>query len=64
MIRHARCTLTTDQFSALHHVAIDLAKQRGLRRLRVGEVIQEAVVAFLKEHGAQLDHADLPKASS
>jgi hypothetical protein len=47
MIRHARLTLPEAQFVALHHLARDLAQKRGLNRLPLGRLVQEAVEGFL-----------------
>jgi hypothetical protein len=54
MLRHARLTLTAAQFAAVHHCALDLARERGVRRIRVGELLQEAVVRFLEHRGVQV----------
>ncbi len=55
MTRHAKLVLTAAQLAALHHLAIDLAQQRGLRRLPIYRVIQEAVVAYLRGHGVEVE---------
>ena len=63
MNRHAKLLLTTAQLAALHHLAIDLAQKRGLRRLPVYRLIQEAVVDFLRAHGAHVE-SENPASSS
>jgi hypothetical protein len=54
MDRHAKLVLTAGQLAALHHLAIDLAQERGLRRLPVYRVVQEAVVEFLRARGIEV----------
>lgn len=51
MIRYAKLTLSEPQLAALHYLAIDLARARGLRRLPVGQLRQEAVTDLLEKHG-------------
>jgi len=54
MDRHAKLVLSGAQLAALHHLAIDLAQQRGVRRVPVYRVVQEAVVEFLKARGIEV----------
>jgi hypothetical protein len=60
MNRHAKLLLTAAQLAALHHLAIDLAQERGLRRLSISRLIQEAVLEFLKGHGVQVVETEQP----
>jgi hypothetical protein len=54
MDRSAKLVLTAAQLAALHHVAIDLAQQRGVRRVPVYRVVQEAVLAYLASRGVDV----------
>jgi len=54
MDRHAKLVLTAAQLAALHHLAIDLAQQRGVRRVPVYRVVQEAVLAYLAARGVEV----------
>ena len=54
MDRHAKLVLSGAQLAALHHLAIDLAQQRGVRRVPVYRVVQEAVLAYLAARGVEV----------
>ena len=54
MDRHAKLVLSAGQLAALHHLAIDLAQERGVRRVPVYRVVQEAVVELLRARGGEV----------
>jgi hypothetical protein len=54
MNRNAKLVLTAAQLAALHHFAIDLAQKRGVRRVPVYRVIQEAIIEYLRARGVEV----------
>jgi len=59
MTRQARLTLPQQLFDDLHHECIDLARERGLKRVSMMAVLKEAAEEFVARRRQRSRQADI-----